>query len=270
MKGLKMGHMRLGSIPKSRKWNAVVASVAGDGTSAGGAAYEDIDRIASATLEAAEGGLLSGIQDIGLRYSFYFLTQLVLAARHDDWRSRFARLGIDLPTGATLFDLIADSQSAIDRFLDAHAYRSDVSEIAQQAVGDALSTFSPGTASLFGESDEDVRTTVRQLSTKTGFSNLGQAFFGRFMARFLNFYLSRVTAGQVGGTRLPRLGDQTQFNKALQQHCYQSARIVSDFCGEWYSKTEYQTGIDLETTSRFVAIAIKKLRAEIQQQRNES
>ena len=42
---------------------------------------------------------------------------------------------------------------------------------------------------------------------------------------------------------------------------------MRDFCGEWYSKTEYQKGIDLENTSRFLAVAFKKLRSELEQQK---
>jgi hypothetical protein len=61
--------------------------------------------------------------------------------------------------------------------------------------------------------------------------------------------------------------DVAEFNNALRAHCDQSARIVRDFCGEWYSKTEYEKGIDLENTSRFVAVALKKLRSELEQQK---
>jgi hypothetical protein len=42
---------------------------------------------------------------------------------------------------------------------------------------------------------------------------------------------------------------------------------VHDFCGEWYSKTEFKTGIDLANSSRFVAVAMKKLQAELVKQR---
>ena len=110
---------------------------------------------------------------------------------------------------------------------------------------------------------------IRSLSTKTGFGALGQRFFGRFVARFLNSYLSRVTAATLGSPRLRDLGDVAEFNNALRTHCDQSARIVRDFCGEWYSKTEYRKGIDLENTSRFLAVALKKLRSELEQQRAE-
>jgi hypothetical protein len=114
-----------------------------------------------------------------------------------------------------------------------------------------------------------VRKAVRSLSTKKGFGELGQRFFGRFVARFLNFYLSRATAAALGGPRLRVLADVTEFDQALRLHCDQSARIVRDFCGDWYSKTAYTEGIDLENTSRFLAVAVKKLRNELEHQGSE-
>jgi hypothetical protein len=122
---------------------------------------------------------------------------------------------------------------------------------------------------LFGGSSDDVRNAIRSLSTKKGFGDLGQRFFGRFVARFLNFYLSRVTAASLGSPRLRDLGDVAQFNDALRLHCDQSARIVRDFCGEWFSKTVYREGIDLKNTSRFLAVAFKKLRGELDRQGSE-
>src|SRR5262249_19116033 len=68
---------------------------------------------------------------------------------------------------------------------------------------------------------------------KKGFGELGQRFFGTFVARFLNFYLSRVTAATLGSRGLRDLADLTEFNRSLRMHCNQSARIVRDFCGEW-------------------------------------
>ena len=55
-----MGHQRLGDIPKTQKWQNVVAKVAGDGQGSPGALLDsDVIRdIASETLTAAEGGLL--------------------------------------------------------------------------------------------------------------------------------------------------------------------------------------------------------------------
>ena len=70
--------------------------------------------------------------------------------------------------------------------------------------------------------------------------------------------------------KLPQVGEVTHFNDALLSHCEQSARIVHDFCGEWYSKTEFQQGIDFENSSRFLAVAVQKLQAELQRQRGDT
>src|ERR1043165_1319376 len=114
-----MGHQRLGDIPKSKKWSAVVAAVAGGGTAAAGSAGLEnaVSEIADLTLDAATAGLQRAIDDPGLRFSFYLLTQIVLAAREPDWQERLGQLGIRLSTESTLFDFTAELQDAIDRHL---------------------------------------------------------------------------------------------------------------------------------------------------------
>ncbi len=265
-----MGHQRLDGIPKSRKWSVVVAAVAGEGIGASGTATlaDAVPDIADLTLVAAKAGLQRAISDPGLRYSFFLLTQIVLAAREPDWQQRLGQLGIKLSQESSLFDFTAELHEAIDRYLSSHGPPTDVSEIAQQAAGQAIAELAgPNTNSLFGSEADQLQDAIHKLSTKAGFARLGQRFFGCFMSRFLNFYLCRVTSSKVGGPGLEQIGDLSHFNEALELHCNQSARIVHDFCGEWYSKTEFQQGINLVNTSAFMAVALKKLQAELEKQR---
>ena len=265
-----MGHQRLGDIPKTQKWANVVAKVTGvgQGMQGGSVSPETIQEIAAETLDAAEAGLLKSINDPGLRFTFYLLTQIVLAARETNWQGTLAGLGIHISDDSSLYDLTSEVQIAIDDHLSRHGGSTDVSEMAQKAAGEAIARLAgPKANTLFGTGSDEVQDALKDLSTKAGFARLGQRFFGGFMARFLNFYLSRVTAGQVGDASFPQVGDLTQFNEALAAHCHQSTRIVHDFCGEWYSKTEFQKGIDLDNTSGFMAVALKKLKAELQRQR---
>jgi hypothetical protein len=266
-----MGHIRLGTIPKSRKWIGVIATLSGEHAQLGspiGLAVDDIEDIATKTLEAGQGGLEKAVDDLGLRYTFYLLTQIVLAARSNDWQNRLDKYGLQLSKDSTLFDLTAEMQSAIDSYLFQHGHSTDISEMAQRAAGEAVSALAgPRAVTLFGSGGDELRLALRELSTKRGFSELGQRFFGNFVAHYLNFFLSRVTPAYLGGQRMPQVGDVSQFNKALQLHCFQSARIVKDFCGQWYSKTEFQEGISLSNTSRFMYVALNKLRDEIKQQR---
>lgn len=265
-----MGHTRLGTIPKTKKWNAVVGTVtAGSSASLGTpvSASQNVDKIASETLEAAQGGLDTAINDLGLRYTFFLLTQIVLATRSDNWKEQLNNLGLRLSDNSNLYDFSTEIQSAIDEFLFLHNHSSDVGEMAQKAAGEAVSVLAaPKSVSMFGDGLDQVKIAIKDLSTKRGFSTLGQKFFGLFMSHFLNFYLSRVTATHINSASIQQIGEVSQFNDTLRVHCEQSARVVYDFCGEWYSKTEYQKGIDLDNTSGFVAIAVKKLRAELKQQ----
>lgn len=269
-----MGHTRLGVLPKTQSWSAVVASLAGrqrrsEGGSGGAGVLDqrEIARLADKTLDAARGGLERAKDDPGLQYTVFLLSQVALASRQEDWEKRLADLGLRLSDDATLFDLTVEFQAAVDDWLGERNYRSDFSEMAQRAAGEALVALtSPRAHTLFGDSGENLRLAVRAFSTRKGFSDLGEAFFGRFMAGFLNFYLSRVAADRLGHGPLHQVGDLTAFNKLLLAHCEQSAHIVRDFSGQWYSKTEFESGISLDNTGGFVAVALAKLQDELRQQ----
>jgi hypothetical protein len=269
-----VGHTRLGLLPKTQKWKDLVEQVTGTrivGEFGSAALY--VEELAAQTLDASEKGLAHAAHDSGVLYAFYLLTQIAQASRSSNWEAALAQHDIHLTDDSTIFDLTVEVQAAVDDHLrKTRTGTTDLSEMAQQSVGEALMSLGRAeTGNLFGGgAGADLRKAIRSLSTKKGFGELGQRFFGRFISRFLSFYLSRATAAAVGGPRLRDLGDISEFNEALQHHCEQSARIVRDFCGDWYSKTAYQEGIDLGNTARFLAVAVKKLRSELAQQRSES
>lgn len=262
-----MGHTRLGRIPKSQKWIDVVQALSDtEGQTSGDAALatESVEELAGRTLKAAQEYLKSAINDLGLRYTFFLLTRVVIASRREDFLDALGELGIQISREDSLLGFSTEFQGSIDDYLRRNRYSSDVSEIAQQAAGEALSYLvGPRSATLFGASAAELQTALKSLSTKKGFSELGKKFFGTFMARFINFYLSRVTASELGSEAVPHIEEISRFNRALQVHCEQSAQIIRDFTGEWYSKTEYVEGINLANTSGFLAVALKKLQAEL-------
>ena len=85
-----MGHTRLGNIPTGKKWKAVVEALAAsrEDTVTFGILSEDIEVVALKTLEAAKTGLSRALDDEGLKYTFFVLTQLALASREADWKIR--------------------------------------------------------------------------------------------------------------------------------------------------------------------------------------
>src|ERR1051326_2250886 len=193
-----MGHTRLGDLPHSQKWRAVIAAMSSVDLLDQQRRSQEMERIAVGILDAAESGLDKAIDDVGLRHTFYLLTQLVLAARETDWRNSLGRMGIEIAEGDSTFELTAKIQDSIDEYVSAQGHPTDISEIAQQAAGEAITKLAdPTAATLFGSGEAELQRALRSLSTKKGFADLGQTFFGRFMAHFMNFYLSRITASQI-------------------------------------------------------------------------
>lgn len=166
------GAYRLGKIPTTRKWNEVVSLVAGtQGMSSSPEA--DISNITARTLAAAQGVLDKSVDDPGVRYTFYLLTQIALASRKDNWEAALAAHGLRIASSHTVFDFTAEVRDAIDRYVrQSPRGATDISEIAQQAAGEALLGLSRAHShSLFGESSEDVREMMCPLSTKKGLAS---------------------------------------------------------------------------------------------------
>jgi hypothetical protein len=296
-----VGHIRLGRIPKSKAWAEVVATLSrpsefSSENSASGSATgrpvgpetessqsehassrgtslsnDALKRIAAHTLSASEVALQGAMNDEGLRYTFFLLSRVTLASREPEWLEGLRQLGIRLTKDSTPFELTSEFQGAIDRHLRLSSRTTDVSEMAQRAAGEILcNRIGLEAQTLFGSAGPELQNAVRTFSTKKGFGELGQRFFGEFLSRFLNFYLSRLTTSQLGNGAVGELGDITKFRWALGRHCYESAAIVRDFLGEWYSKTEFKEGIDPDNAGGAVAFALKKLQDEIRAQRKEA
>ena len=123
--------------------------------------------------------------------------------------------------------------------------------------------------SLFSSSLEDLQRSFREYSTQAQFGRLAHRFFGDFFARLLPSYVDRELANQVGTSPgLSYLSESRQFLDALDLHARQSACLVEDFAGGWYSRHNWESRgeVSRDETQRFMAYALRKLRTELKQQ----
>jgi hypothetical protein len=120
-----MGHIRLGRLPRTRRWQEVVALIAGGAHAA---------QIANATIRAAERILSAAFHDVGLRNSLWLFLQLPLAARTTDFREALDRLGLSVSHATGLMDILGAFADAIDERLANNCGRTDLGEMAQFAT----------------------------------------------------------------------------------------------------------------------------------------
>ena len=101
-----MGHVRLGVLPKSRKWNQVVDELR---------LGADIDVVAASAADAAEATLQATSNDPAFLHAFWLLTQVPLAARGADFAGDLRRLGMQVSDRPSLMDVVAAISAAVDR-----------------------------------------------------------------------------------------------------------------------------------------------------------
>jgi len=246
-----MGHIRLGNLPRTRKWQQVVGLLDSEAGT---------PQIAAAALDAAKRGLEQAARDSALVHSFWLLSQLPLCARRDNFVRELNSVGLNVSSAPTLLELVGSFSDAVDDHVRKTGGRTDLGEMAQMGAAESLtSVLRERTAALFGTTPELVRQELAGLGTKRQFATLARDFFARLADRYLVYFLSRQTSSQFKS-----VPENREFREALSLHCRQASRIVEEFAGGWYSKANYEGGITPRKAANFVHVALTKLRKELE------
>lgn len=262
-----MGHSRLGKLPKTKQWNAVVATFAGADPGADGSNFTtEVSRIATEAMKASAGAVKAARSDGGVAEIFFILTQIALAARRQNTVEALERLDIRLPAAPSALDVTIEVHRIIDDRLDANGRRTDIGEMAQLAVGEALASYLRAQPrDMFADPAQQLHRNLKGLGTQKAFGQISHEFFGGLTARLLGFNLSRLVRAGGNSHLIGDADDLTRFNAELRLHSRQRAEIVRDFAARWFSKREFEEGITRDNCKRFVAHALKKLEDEFKQ-----
>ena len=255
-----MGHVRLGRLPATRKWQQVVSLLARGAP---------LGQIAGASAEAAENSLEHARRDPALLQAFWLLTQIPLAARSPDFSGSLLRLGLSVSGSPSLMETVRAFSDAIDRHVERRGGRTDLGELAQNAAAESLAALAGSDLpSLFGQTSEDVRRAIGKLAAPDQFATLARDFFARLTQRHLDYYLSREVSNHIGpDQRIASSDGHTAFNAALEQHCREASRIVEPFASGWFSKATFEGGITPEKAGTFIFRALRKIGRELRKRR---
>ena len=256
-----MGHIRLGQLPRTRKWRDVVELVA---------AGADVPQVANATIKAADSAFSFVNDDSGYNQAVWLMTQLGLAAGQQKPLEYLRSQGINIPDNTSLPGVAAALTEALDNHVAANGgHDSDLGGLAQRALVDAvMQRMEPKLAqkSLFNLQADDTRQALSEFRKPNEFGKLSREFYSRLTNECMNYFLSQTLATNLGaGQRFPTMNQMAQFEQALSTHCREASAIVEQFSGEWYSKHRYeeQGSISRESVKGFASWALKKMKDEL-------
>ena len=255
-----MGHIRLGQLPRTRKWRDVVELIA---------AGADVPQVANATIKAADDAFSFVNDDSGYNQAVWLMTQLGLAAGQENPLEYLRAQGINIPDNTSLPGVAAALTEALDNHSLANGGHSDLGELAQRALVDAvIQRMEPKLAqkSLFNLQADDIQQALSEFRKPNEFGKLSQGFYSRLTNECMNYFLSQTLATNLGaGQRFPTMNQMAQFEQALSTHCREASAIVEQFSGEWFSKHRYeeQGNISRESVKGFASWALKKMKDEL-------
>src|SRR5262249_51469620 len=126
-----MGHVRIGPLPATRKWQAVVGLIA---SGAG------VAQLATATMNAAERGLNNATQDPGVLEAVWLLVRLPLAARATHFAEALRSSGLQIEDDPSLLQIAVAYSAAVDARMPNGRGRTDLGEMAQLAGVETINT----------------------------------------------------------------------------------------------------------------------------------
>ncbi len=254
-----MGHTRLGTIPKSRKWRDVIRLLDGMPPHSVGVAPSYVEELAARIATAADAGFRDSAADPVVSSTYLALVTFAKTSRGD--------LGPPAPSSTQsggYLELVQTFRRLLDQ---ATSQSTDLGEIAKRAATRAVAAeLRPTQEALFAGTAESIGLAMQRMRSSRGIGRLSQRFFGYFAAGYIGFFVSRMP------TLLPVRSDlgtphaMQAFSKALEEHCLESARIVREFSSDWTSKTIFARELDGASTTRFLHVAFRKLRTELQKQ----
>ena len=120
-----MGHIRLGTLPQSKKWQDVVDLLASDAP---------LDAVAEAAARASEYDLKSATSDPGFQFVTGLLVRLPFLARAPGFEDILADFGIGRDSLSSLPAFLAGLSNAIERNAYETGYSSDIGGLAKAAL----------------------------------------------------------------------------------------------------------------------------------------
>ncbi len=256
-----MGHVRVGRLPKTKPWAGLFDQLRGAEVNAG--------QIAQATAEAAqqEFAVLEG--DRRINHCFWFLVRLVTAARNDDFTGELARLGLTNPSFTSGLAFVQQVARTVEREQRKRGQPTVFSRMAEMSLRQVLSAnLVQQSQTLFGTGQEEIQAACRAISTRQQFGRVARDFFATFMSRTIRYLTDKELSNYVGPTGAMASPTQVlEFEQALNRHCHETAKIVEEFAGGWFSKHNWESNNDIseKETAGFTAYALQKIQMDLRE-----
>jgi hypothetical protein len=255
-----MGHERIGALPRTQRWRALVEHMAGSDASP-----EKTLELAELTLRNVRRRFEGLANDDSIQSAFRFLIALPVASRSPNpGQVLETDIGIHIDEQPSAFILAKAFQQSLPLFPN-----TEKEDLATKALADALSQFYADPKfkqdSLFETTPWD---TWRHVDTGAGFCDLARLYFSNLTERYLRYFLDREASAAFGDpAHVLEFRSQLRTTvDAISQHAFETSKIAHSFAAGWFQKNA-KKGMPTRSEIRgFLSFALHKIREELRRE----
>lgn len=255
-----MGHERIGFLPRTKQWNAIVEQLSSyDGDE------QDVAKIMHDTLNAIKKTYEAMPFDESVIKALSFLGTLAFSAKQDDQIEYLNRNGYEVDSNLSLFSLMASAQKYIATEKGSLEINKIAKDSALQAVIEYQQAYQTNQLSFLPEQTDKA---WKDAGTGAAFCQLSRAFFAAFTDRQIKYYVERVAASSIDDyDALRAFSTQlTTQSNAISGHAFDISKITQSFAAGWFNKNATVSFPDETKVQGFLHTAFGKLREEFRRE----
>ncbi len=251
-----MGHVRIGFLPHTQQWNAIVdqlSSYDNDETT--------IAIIADRTLNAVRKEFDNLQYDESVVKAIEYLANIVVSSRQADQVAFLQQKGYPVDGDLSLFALTVSAQHLIRTKSGSLETNKLVRDAAVQAIMDYYQQHVPEQLSLF-QTDNNP---FKRRGSGREFCELARYFFAAFTEKQIRYYIDREASSIIGdyGKYIHFSDTLTEYSLEITEHAFEISKIVQSFAAGWFNKHALDiTPTDTSVTD-FLKISFGKVREEL-------
>jgi hypothetical protein len=253
-----MGHERVGVVPKTERWKAVLNKLDSLYTSS-----TPISEIAELILRNVRSRYSMLANDPSVQSSFAFLVSFSHACGSSDARKTLETAGIKIPDDATPLSVV----NALKEYIPSQIANTEYGQLAISAAADAIIIWYADHSkqeNLFRKSNQFFEN-CRPLGGGSGFCEIARLFFGKLTERYLNYFLDRAASSKITSLEERRRlqQDVKKYTDSISRHAFETAKITQSFAAGWFNKYAVKRIPEQEDLNSFISHAFAKLKEEL-------
>lgn len=255
-----MGHERVGALPKSKRWRAVVEAISacehGD--------IKDVAEVAERTLQNVKSRFSRIHKDRGVQAAFAYL--VALASEHLPSTRGLCSPKINLNENPSPVSITKQ----LGEWIIEHGGLKEYAEVAYRAGADTIGewTRSQTRQGLLFDKATLAENIWSNSANANGFCQIARSFFAHFTERYMRYFLEREASAQ-----LTSIDSREKFNLRLHehiqdvsQHAFEISKITQSFAAGWFNKHARTHRPSDKEVEGFLAIAFGKIQEELQRE----